>query len=1136
MTQYVRVLGPLSVDVADAPVPIRGRLKRALLADLALHPNQVLSIDRLVEDLWPASPPRDPGNTIQVHVGQLRRLLEPERGSRAPATLLVSEPTGYALRADKSSLDSLAFDAAVVRGRALAAANFIVDAADQLSSGLDLWTGDPLPDIADLEFARGPLTRLREARVAALEARIDLDLRLGRHAEVAAELEVLAEAHPLRERLWELRMLALHRSGRSAEALRVFQHVRRTLGEELGVQPSTRLVDLDRAITTDDPALTWTPARRAKVGREPPAADEEALAGRVDELARLIELLEAAGSGGHRVALVLGEAGAGKTRLVAELADRAWARGARVVSSRCSEGEAAPLAPLLDVLTQLVRDAPPEFLRPDVAPAAAVAARLSPSLHEHFGPLAEPTPLPPEEERTRLFDAIARLIVASVGDTPTVAVVDDVHWADPTTLGLLTYVARATAGVPLLLILAYRPTDVLDDRVRRALITLERDPAADKLSLGPLGEQAATQMVGRIAGADIDRRIVAAIVARAAGNPFFLRELAREAAGGNLDPTALPAAARDLVLARIERLHPPARHLAAAAAAFEGPFSLSVAAVAGGLDERTALDALDDLIAAGIALPAAPDECAFTHDLVRQSLYDSLSSPRRARLHRAIAEAMETTEAATVAAAAVIARHYRNSAMLDGAVRGAVHAERAAAAAEAAHAYAEAASMLELTLQLGEQTEIERGRLLLRLGRARLGARSDEVAAAEALVDGAALLAPDDRSAAADALSEAATFAFSVGAADAARRLAEGGLAYADDTDDAWGALKLIHILATGLADSSWPGIVLATPETDRVAAALRRIPADRRPSMASTLLLAFASREDALAIGAGDPAALVYWAGEYELALPLTRAMARACEDEGRIEFAIVHSCAEARCLNALGRFVEADTVLERTITLLPRLTRPSLYVSHVMSLEEERWAAIGAEWGMFRVDVRPYLDPRVERWYAAALNAAAARVLANLGAHADALRRLERVVDIMDTAPGWTENYLRIVHAAAEVLWLTGCEDHVALVERNAREKLLEPDFRYPMTDLRLTLGRLAATGGRPDEALDWFGRARAALDQQGAVPLRLIVDHDAAIVAMRMGRRGHAGELLAHVAEQASALGMHGWADRARGELTT
>lgn len=1136
----IRLLGPLEVELAGRPVPVAGRLRRAALADLALHANQVLSTDRLIDDLWGPAPPTDPVNTIQVYIAQLRRLLEPHRAPREAARVLTSVPPGYALVVDAAHLDTLEFSALLRQSHAAREEGGAAQGAAALRAALALWRGDPLPDLADAEFARAPLAQLNDLRLDALEARIEADLSVGRCDQVVGELEQLTSRNPFRERLWELRMLALYRAGRTAESLRVYQQARTLLTQELGLEPGAALRDLQRRIIEREAGLELREPRH--VTPAAPILDAQ-LVGRNLELATLDTVLERVTLGRREVAVVTAEAGLGKSRLVSDFAVRAWTSGCLVASGRCFEGDSgAPFAPILECVAELARAADPAALRTSAQRAASVVARVLPDLHEILGALPEPAPLPSEEDRARLFDSIARLIVAAARMAPVLLVLDDLQWADASTLALMTFLVRATHDAAVLLVCCYRPDEIDPAGARgRGLAALEREAPVTRIALTPLPRSEALVLVHALLGQAADPALVLDLAVRGGGHPFFLCELARDAADGVLDEGQVPAAARDLVLARVRRFPPSCRRFAAAAAAFEGPFAVDVAADAAGLAEDDGLDALDALVLAGLMTPSGSedDRYEFVHDIARQALYATLTSARRARLHRAVAAAAERrwSDTAQRTAAAFLAGQYARSSSLSGVERGARHAERGAAQAEAAHAYGEAARLLELALSWTSPDDaLLRPRLIARLGHARL-ASGDEAAGRVALLEAAPQIAvTEGRPAAAQVLAESASYAVQRGAWDAAADLAAAGLGYLDEgSSSTWTALKLAELLAVGCSDPAWPGLILGTPEQLRLAAALRALPAADRPPHAGTLLLlAFASRSDVLATVPNEPEALAMWAGEYTRALHLLTPMAEEAEAAGRIEAAIVHRCTQARCLNALGRFPESDAAFELGVRLLRRLPGLSVFAAHLLSVDEERSAATGSDWGRFRVDLRGVLDPRSLRWYGVAGRVTAARVLANRGSTDEAMERLAPAHASIDRAPGWSENYLRIVHAAAEVHWLAGRDDFAPLLERNTREKLLSADFRYPMTDVRLTLARLAAVQGRLDEAVGWFTAARAVLDEQQALPLRVVVDHDQGVVEARMGHPAAACALLVEARQRARELGMPGWAARAEEAL--
>jgi len=231
-----RVLGPLEVVEDGQALPLGGTKPRALLACLLLRANQVVSMDRLIEELWPDAAPRTAAKTIQVYVWKLRKELGEGR--------LVTRPPGYVLRVDSSELDLTRFEALLEEARGVDPKR----AAEQLREALTLWRGPPLADLAYEPFAQTDIALLDELRLAALEERIEADLATGRHRELVGELEALVAEHPLKERLRGQLILALYRSGRQAEALDVYQDARRTLVEELGLEPSGALQRLEKAI------------------------------------------------------------------------------------------------------------------------------------------------------------------------------------------------------------------------------------------------------------------------------------------------------------------------------------------------------------------------------------------------------------------------------------------------------------------------------------------------------------------------------------------------------------------------------------------------------------------------------------------------------------------------------------------------------------------------------------------------------------------------------------------------------------------------------------------------------------------------------------------------------------------------
>jgi DNA-binding SARP family transcriptional activator/class 3 adenylate cyclase len=260
-----RILGPLEVlDDHGRPLALGGAKQRALLAVLLLHVGEVVSAERLIDELWGEDPPETARSVLQVYVANLRKVLEPTRPRRAAGAVLRTQPPGYLVDLSPEEFDLTRFERLAAEGRTALAAADPAQAARLLRDAEGLWRGPALGDVTLAASGQGEVVRLQERRPAALEDRIEAELALGRHAELVGELEALVAAHPLRERLHGQLMLTLYRSGRQAEALEAYRRTHETLAEELGIDPSPALQELQRAILAQDPTLAPpAPARHA---------------------------------------------------------------------------------------------------------------------------------------------------------------------------------------------------------------------------------------------------------------------------------------------------------------------------------------------------------------------------------------------------------------------------------------------------------------------------------------------------------------------------------------------------------------------------------------------------------------------------------------------------------------------------------------------------------------------------------------------------------------------------------------------------------------------------------------------------------------------------------------------------------
>ena len=274
-----RILGPLEVRDGSRPLALGGEKQRALLAILLLHRNEVVSTDRLLDELWGESPPAGARKTLRAYVSKLRRATGANGAASSVAAdnhrepkggVLLTRGHGYVLQVAPGELDLERFRELADRGRDALATGRPEEAATLLRKALSLWRGPPLAEFAYERFAQNTIAQLEELHIGAVEERVEAELALGHARDLIDELRDLVSRHPLRERLHGQLMLALYRSGRQAEALEVFQGFRRKLSEELGLEPGPGLAQLDLAILTRDPALDL-PAEI--VARKPESAD-----------------------------------------------------------------------------------------------------------------------------------------------------------------------------------------------------------------------------------------------------------------------------------------------------------------------------------------------------------------------------------------------------------------------------------------------------------------------------------------------------------------------------------------------------------------------------------------------------------------------------------------------------------------------------------------------------------------------------------------------------------------------------------------------------------------------------------------------------------------------------------------------
>jgi DNA-binding CsgD family transcriptional regulator/tetratricopeptide (TPR) repeat protein len=464
------------------------------------------------------------------------------------------------------------------------------------------------------------------------------------------------------------------------------------------------------------------------------------LAGRVAELEKLGALLPRAEGEGRRVALIAGEPGVGKSRLVREFAAGAAESGALVLYGACDAASRAPYGPFVEALDRLARVTEPDELRAAIGPGGELS-RLLPDLP---GPPEQPQPVAadPDTERHRLHLAVAETLAALSSRRPILLVIEDAHWGDRPTLALIRHLARAAWSARLLLLVTYRDESEPPE-LGELLADLRRAEEVVRIRLGGLTGAEVAELVAGAVGGELDpartpdpelAELAEAIHDLTAGNAFLVCELWRalaetgavEVVGSSVRVAAplaelgTPESVREVASQRLSRLDPATTELLELAAVAGPEFELASIREASGLPEPELLAALREAVESGMLEEVAGRGLGFrfTHELVRRALYDRLSLLRRAELHLRVGEGLEATGAASGRRLVDLARHFEAAADLGGAIRAISYHRRAAEGAADALAYADAAAHLAAAIEIGIESPVERGAVLIDLGAA----------------------------------------------------------------------------------------------------------------------------------------------------------------------------------------------------------------------------------------------------------------------------------------------------------------------------------------------------------------------------------------------------------------------------------
>jgi DNA-binding SARP family transcriptional activator/tetratricopeptide (TPR) repeat protein len=714
----VQVCGPLAVEVDGEAVSgaLPGRQGGLVVAYLTLNRGRAVAREELPELLWPDEAPADPTEALAGLLSKVRRVLgrdvlEGRRELRlvfAGAAEVDWEQAAHALAGARSAAGRREWRAATEQAeRAIAVTE----------RGFLVGHGGPWVEERRRE--------LEEVRHDALETAATGGVALGAEGLAGAEraARALVEAAPFRESGHRLLMEALAGRGNVAEALQVYDRLRVLLRDELGTAPAPEVQELHGRLLAGQAA---GPRRPVPLPALLAPQERSAFVGRGDELEVLRAAWRDARAGRRRLVLVAGEPGIGKTRLTSEVANEVHADGT-VLYASCQEEALVTYEPFVEALRHYARTTPVDVAA--LGPGGAELARLIPEL---AGDTPAPAPsADPETRRYLLFEAVSALLAAASAQAPLLLILDDLHWADRATLHLLRHVTRDSREAALLIVGTYRDAEVDAAHPLAALLAdLRRERRFERVSLRGLVAGDVGALIAAHAGHEAPAALTGTVHEQTAGNPFFVAEVLRHLietgvlfeSGGRWvsalrpEEIGVPEGVKEVLARRLARLSAECREALVDAAVLGRDFCFEVLCEMRGADEDALIAALEDAVTAQLVVERPGPSYAFSHALVRETLYGGLSERRRQRLHVRAAAAIEAVEGETEVAP--LAVHHRLAGSAGDAAKAIDYSLRAGAQARELSAWDETAEHWEGAVTVmareGGRAE-ERGRLLLAL-------------------------------------------------------------------------------------------------------------------------------------------------------------------------------------------------------------------------------------------------------------------------------------------------------------------------------------------------------------------------------------------------------------------------------------
>jgi DNA-binding SARP family transcriptional activator len=598
----IRLLGPVQAVRNGVELPLGSAHRQAVFAVLAGHANHALTREDLVNAVWGDNAPASAMGNLYTYVSTLRRVLEPERDRWSAGQVLTSGGGSYRLHVDEHAVDVLHFESLRDKSRRMRTAGDTAGELSALEAALALWHGEPLAGIPG-PYAESERLRLGELYLATVERRAEILIEKGRAGEALDALEPLVAAHPRREHLHGLTMLALSGTGHRDRALELYRDLEHQLVEQSGTEPGAALRRLHAEL----------------LGA--PVAAEPGFAGRDRELGIVRAAVAAVAEGRGGSLWIDGEPGSGKSALLASGVRDAVRRGCRIGTGVGDElAQRMPLSVLFECFDLTLEPAAGNTGARGLISALRTAAEL----------IANPT--------MAVLETAQSLVRTMCAKQPLILIIDDLHWADETSLVVWHALHRMTARLPLLLVSAARPLPAT--RELHLLRSVLPAGGTQVLELGPLDDAAATAVVRAAQPRELDVDTVRRIVAAAAGNPSYLRQLAESSTDG-LD--SVPPPVVTAVTEHLNILTDEARHLLRAIAFLGADCTVTDLPPVTGRTGPDLLRAIEEAIASGLLIENG-HRLEFRHPIVRRVTHDAIPTALRVMVHREFAEKIATID------------------------------------------------------------------------------------------------------------------------------------------------------------------------------------------------------------------------------------------------------------------------------------------------------------------------------------------------------------------------------------------------------------------------------------------------------------------------------------------------------------